>query len=647
MAENAKRKTNPLGRLTSFGLAEPWQVALLLPSNFDDLRRPITHFAGLHLVDGDRYLFHGVLDGAMTVQKRRPARLSGYISDGRGTSINFSAFGDTRDLEEEINENARDLLLYGRIKVFNNKYYLQDIELIPRKWVGWMRPRYPGKTRVINPETVRDRVMDFLRDAIPMAADWIYEELKDFGTPEELCKLAGLPDGATVSYLLKRCHAPKTPKHAEMAHAALMRLASLGVLRLANDNKVVTHASMFTVPAKLTERLKQIPFELTDEQKVAVTEIYQDLRAPVPMRRLLSGDVGTGKTAVFGLAVASVIDGGGRVAVMLPNKSLANQVYTELTTWWPDIPATLVTDETPEEGLKDQPLLVGTTALLFRKTGEFALVVVDEQHKFSKEQRESMLSNGSHLLESTGTCIPRTMALMQYGVLKVSKLTKSHVKKDIESKLWQAEQRSKVFERINETLKKKGQVLVIYPKKETGDNDTSDLPSVGEAYKQWEKLFPGRVRVAHSGLPPEDNEKAIRDMKEGKADILVSTTVVEVGITIPNLRHVLVVHAERFGLTTLHQIRGRLARLGGWGLFDMLLPKPVGDKSITRLTAMTKTTDGFKLSEMDMCLRGFGDLGANSTRQTGADETFIFGKVIDPAIMEEMMKKMNNETGDA
>lgn len=226
--------------------------------------------------------------------------------------------------------------------------------------------------------------------------------------------------------------------------------------------------------------------------------------------------------------------------------------------------------------------------------------------------------------------------MIRYGALNVSKLEHCHVKKDVHTKVWRHDEKQELFERVKSSIANNSKILVIYPKRE-GEQDEGKLPSAEQAFNAWNKVFPGKVRLAHGGLDGEENKHAIDDMSDGRAQILISTTVVEVGINIPGLRHAVVVHAERFGLTTLHQIRGRLSRDGGSGLFDLYLPVSVKDGVFKRLSVLEKTSDGFKVSEMDMRLRGFGDLSDSSSKQSGSDDTFLIGRAISIEAMDEAL----------
>ncbi|MCA1787994.1 MAG: hypothetical protein LC657_18630, partial [Desulfobacteraceae bacterium] len=281
------------------------------------------------------------------------------------------------------------------------------------------------------------------------------------------------------------------------------------------------------------------------------------------------------------------------------------------------------------------------TALLFRaKENNFDFVIVDEQHKFSRDQREKLVQQGTHLLEVSATCIPRSLALMKFGFQKTSKLTHCHVDKHIDTKIRTIEDKLSLFQDIKKTLEDKGQVLVVYPKKFDDPESSSTLPAVEEALPAWEKAFPGQVGMIHSGTPADQKEEIIKNITEGQINVLISTTVVEVGLNIPNLKRVTIMHAERHGLAGLHQLRGRAARQGGLGHCDLYLPVPahiVKEKVMERLGILTETNDGFKIAAHDLKLRGAGNLSKESDKQSGADETFLFGRGVRMDILEDLV----------
>ena len=646
----AKRKNQtPLGRLKSFGLSAPWQVALFLPSGWDDLTRPLVDFSR-PIFPGDTYVVVGQLIGDPQVRFGSGApRLTGYLTDPHGRRVGFSAFGDTRTFEDSLKANREKVVLVGQMDIFNERPWLKNPEIVSPSWLGRIRPRYSGKTGVINPETVRDRVLGLLRGAVPMAAKFLEEELKVFGSPTELVKAAGVPDWS-LDALLYLAHIPHTVEEGKKAQEALERLAAMGILASARINQTEGKVRAF-LPGNWKQRAASISFPLTDEQEAAIEDACRDMATHEPMRRLLTGDVGTGKTAVFGTVCAAVADGQGKSIILLPNFVLAGQVAREMSEWWPDLRIQVVTGETKDLD-PEAAILVGTTALLHRTLPWKAdLVVVDEQQKFSREQREQLIAANTNLLESTATCIPRSMALARYGVVKVSKLTQCHAKKTLHTRVWYRDQWAQLFSDTMNTLRSGSQVLLVYPLREKGEEDKEpkedqkgpqkELRSAAEVFDIWEKKFPGRVRLLHGQMSDSDKDAALRDMREGRADVCISTTVVEIGVTIPNLRRVIVVHPERHGLTTLHQIRGRLARLGGEGWCDLFLPYHVKEQTMERLRVLERTTDGFEIAEWDMKLRGVGDLSKASDKQSGSDDTFLFGRPVRMEILDEVMETLS------
>jgi ATP-dependent DNA helicase RecG len=615
-----------LGRLKSFGLTEFWHVALFLPTSWDDLTTVIDDFS-TRIPSGSSCIIAGTLDGSPKTkfEHGKPPRLIGALRDTVGRKIGFSVFGDSREFLMDLKGNLGTVYLYGRIDVFDGRYWLKSPEVVQKKWIGRYRPRYPGKAGVINPDTVRDRVLRTLRQSIPIAAEFIAQELKMFGNREKLAEMAGLP-----GWPLERIR-NTAPAHKE--HWSTWLRWGLGDWR---------------------KRAGQISYALTDEQERAVQDALNDISSGTVMHRLLVADVGFGKSSVIGTVAASVVDGGGSVVVLLPNESLAGQIAREFGEWWPDLNIQLVTGSSGETTIS-APLVIGTTALLFRDIRKPDLVIVDEQQKFSREQREQLVGAGTHLLESTATCIPRSMALARYGVVKVSKLTKPHTPKDIHTKIWSAEQSQELGRQVIETIKNGDQVLYVYPLRETDECEDekpagghgrrgNELTSATEIFEKWEKIHPGKVRLIHGKMVDDEKTAALCDMREGRAAVLIATTVVEVGINLPKLRRVVIVHPDRHGLTTLHQIRGRVARLGGEGWCDLFLPYPLKEASMKRLQVLEETQDGFKVAEHDMRLRGVGDLSCNSSKQSGADGTFLFGRPVSIEALDAVMEMMEKES---
>jgi len=653
MGAAATKQKSPLGRVTSLGPKETWQAALLLPAGWDDLRIAITNFND-EFADGEPVLLRGRLSGTIQTSFASGTPLMrGTIEDSAGYRIGFSAFGDTRELQAEIEQKAGDLILYGQISIFNNRTYLKSIELVDPRWIGRLRPRYAGKPRVITPETVRDRVVSLLRDAIPVASLAIIKELgRD---ADDLLRFADVQGITSVERLILHAHLPRSIEQGLAAQRALEHMAALRAITIAREQAPKPVPGGVTTPRPIGDWrtwASELPFQLSPKQGLAIDEIVSDMRGGQPMRRLLSGDVGYGKTAVFAVACASMYEAGGRIAVLLPNETLAEQAYREIKGFWPKLGDTiqLITGSTDEKlDATGAQWLIGTTALLFREVGDFHLVVVDEQQKFSREQREHLLKSHTHLLEATATCIPRSQALVQFGGFAATLLDEPPIPRTIKTVIRYAEDRRQLFADVRSTLDAGDQVLVVYPrkaeakgKKETEEQGIHDVEAAALA---WEKICPGQVRIAHSGRREEENEAALRDMREGVAKVLIATTVVEVGVNIPRCRRVVVVHPHRFGLSTLHQIRGRAARTGGIGYCDLYLPDPPKEKSMDRLRVLERTQNGFEVAREDLMLRGCGNLSADSKQQTGADETILFGRPLTPDRLEEAIEKERKAWG--
>lgn len=635
---------NSLGRLKSLGLSETWQTALLLPNGWDDLTLPRERFIDLPL--GSSCVLRGQLASPLKHKfDGGTPRLIGYLKDTAGREVGFSVFGDFREFEMDLKENTTDVFLYGQVEEFNGGYWLKSPDVVQEKWVGRLRPRYPGKTRVIKPDTVRDHVVRSLKRSIPVAAEHLAQQLAGFGDREKLAHLADMP-GWTLETMLAQAHVPQTVEYGLKAQRGLERLAALGIIKTVQGNQSDRNLSRPLRPGAWRKQAAAIPFALSEEQETALTEIMEDLSSNVPMRRILSGDVGTGKTCVYLTAAACVVNGLGTAVVLLPNESLAEQVARECREWWPDIPYQLITGESREEICA--PLIIGTTAVLFRDSFIPDLIIVDEQQKMSRSQREQLVGPETHHLEVTATCIPRSQALIRYGVVKVSKLAKCHTPKTIHTRIWQGREGKDLFKAAASTLAAGDQILLVYPLREKAEveeeNRTSpkrnDLRSAEEIFEKWCQMFPGKVRWIHGQMSADEKKGALADMRSNVASVLVATTVVEVGINIPRLRRVIIVHPDRHGLSTLHQIRGRVARLGGEGWCDLYLPTKVKDETLTRLRVLETTQDGFKVAEHDMRLRGVGDMSRDSNRQSGADETFLFGRPVSVDALDEVMERI-------
>src|SRR5690606_14166300 len=276
----------------------------------------------------------------------------------------------------------------------------------------------------------------------------------------------------------------------------------------------------------------QIPFPLTYDQRKAIWEIVQDLNAPHPMRRILSGDVGTGKTLTFMVPAVAAYQAGASVAIIAPGKLLVRQLAKELREYFPGIP---VTEVVGGKDLPDNGIVIGTTAVTIAceaSNRTFDFVITDEQHKFSVAQRKVLLADCSNLLESTATAIPRTVALVSMGGMDVSMLKECPVQKEILSRIITRKKQAGLFEFIKAQIAQGGHVAIIYPLVESQTTGST----VEAALDRFAKTFGDRVGIIHGRQKADVKDETIRKMLAGEIDILLSSTVIEVGLTLPSLK---------------------------------------------------------------------------------------------------------------
>jgi ATP-dependent DNA helicase RecG len=398
-----------------------------------------------------------------------------------------------------------------------------------------------------------------------------------------------------------------------------------------------------------TSAARVLPFRLTAGQREALKEIVDDMCRPTAMHRLLQGDVGAGKTIVALLAAVVAMENGLQVALMAPTEILATQHYSTIARLLAQtrFRVELLTGSTP--GLQKHTILahiergsanliVGTHALVqeniaFNRLG---LVIIDEQHRFGVAQRAALQAKGLHpdVLLMTATPIPRTLALTDYSELDVSKITGLPPgRRPTRTWVKPESRRDEIYQLIREQLDAGRQAYVIYPL--VAESEKIDLRSATEMADHLQaEVFPAyRVALLHGKMKQEAKDQVMQAFAAGRVHILVSTTVVEVGVDVPNASIMVVEHAERFGLSQLHQLRGRVGRGAHESHCILLYQAPWTDDARERLKAMSETTDGFVIAERDLALRGPGDFFG--TRQSGMPKLRTGDLVRDHAIMEE------------
>jgi ATP-dependent DNA helicase RecG len=469
--------------------------------------------------------------------------------------------------------------------------------------------------------------------------------------PAELKARERLPGKSDAVVAL---HRPRSEEEGERARRRLAfdELFTLQVgLARRRDGRQEERAPSLGSPGELVERYRGLlPFELTPSQEAAIAEIDADLAGERPMERLLQGDVGSGKTVVALYALLRAVEAGSRGALMAPTETLAEQHFLTVGPICAQlgVPVALLTGSVKHE-VGTAQIVIGTHALIQEGAGlgELGVAVVDEQHRFGVEQRAALTSGRRpHVLHMTATPIPRTLALTVYGDLSVTEIAKPPAnRKPIETAWVTQERSSAAYQRLRKHLDDRRQAYVVCPLIEESETSVARA-----AEREAERLRKGelrgyRVGLLHGRLRPDERRELMGQFKAGELDVLVATTVIEVGVDVPNATIMIVQEADRFGLAQLHQLRGRVGRAAEQS-YCLLISRPreeLTDAAQARLEALVRTTDGFELAEVDLELRGEGQL--LGTRQSGLTE-FRFAKLRADRDLLERARELAEELVD-
>ncbi|MHB8882680.1 MAG: ATP-dependent DNA helicase RecG [Thermodesulfovibrionales bacterium] len=474
--------------------------------------------------------------------------------------------------------------------------------------------------------------------------------------PEEVLKCTGLPglpeslhqvhvpDGTSDLAVL---NAKGTPFHKRLAFDEFF-LFELGMARIRENNARAPGMS-FAAEGRLQRKLRTLlPFAFTGAQERVITEILGDMKRPSPMRRLLQGDVGSGKTVVALAAILNAVECGFQAVFMAPTEVLAEQHFLTLGRLAAALGLTveLLTGSTKgrypgtiESGEVD--IVIGTHAVIQEKVKfqKLGLAVIDEQHKFGVVQRTLLREKGIHpdVLVMTATPIPRSLAMTMFGDLDCSVLDELPPgRKPVETMVFDAGRKQEIYRIIGNELASGRQVYVVYPLIE--DSEASDLRSATQGKKAFEKIFPEiTVGLLHGKMSPSDKAAVMERFKSGALQVLVTTTVIEVGVDVPNASVMIIVHAERFGLAQMHQLRGRIGR-GTDSSFCLLVAyEPLGEDARRRLDVLVGSADGFRISEEDLAIRGPGDFFGE--RQAGLPGLRVADMLRDSDMLESARRE--------
>jgi ATP-dependent DNA helicase RecG len=515
-------------------------------------------------------------------------------------------------LADKLQPGTR-LRLRGQLR--RNEFHVRSYDLDGAAATADFAPVYPASEEVTSP-----RLRTLVESALPHATD--------FGDslPAGLRARERLPLRFDALVAL---HRPRDGGEAELARRRLaldeLLLLQVGLARIREGTEEAT-APMLGEPGELAERYREaLPFELTKDQEQAIAEIDADLAASKPMQRLLQGDVGSGKTVVALYALLRAVEAGKTGALMAPTETLAEQHFLTLEPICTELGVrTALLTGSVKGDVEGAQILVGTHALIQEGVdlSELAVAVVDEQHRFGVEQRGALVAGRSpHVLHMTATPIPRTLALTVYGDLSVTEIAKPPANRKLIVTSWVTDERGpEAYRRLRKHLDAGRQAYVVCPLIEQSETSQARAAEAEAERLRRGELRDYRVGLLHGRLRPSERRQLMAHFKARELDVLVSTTVIEVGVDVPNATIMIVQEADRFGLAQLHQLRGRVGR-GAEQSYCLLVSRAkeeLTDNARERLQALVDTTDGFELAEKDLELRGEGQL--LGTRQAGLSE---------------------------
>lgn len=451
----------------------------------------------------------------------------------------------------------------------------------------------------------------------------------DDPVPYDVIEKRKLP---TLGETFRMVYFPKDTSEIERARKRLAYTELYAEMKSIKDHRCKEGVALTFNESEVDDFILSLPFDLTTGQYLAIYDILQDLKSKTPMRRLVIGDVGSGKTEVATVAIYAALKTGCRVLYLCPTEILAIQTYHRLAKAFAGF--AYVALHTASEKVKQAApdIFVGTHALLYKDWGHHnvGLVVVDEQHKFGVRQRQNLVPYPEcNLLEMSATPIPRSYALTMQNLMDISVIDELPVSRNVATEVITNKQDyERVLSVVNDEIKAGNQALIVYPSVES---ERANMRAAVKAFEYWRSVFGDKVDLMYGQL--KDKESVLRKFMNGETRVLVSTSAVEVGIDVSRLTVCVVVNAERFGLAQLHQIRGRVGRRGGKSYFFAICKNTA---SIDRLRHLEAIDNGFDLADIDLMIRGFGQFSGEI--QTG--HFFRFFKLTDFDISEAVKEDL-------
>jgi ATP-dependent DNA helicase RecG len=628
-----------------------------LPRSYED-RRHLKKISELRAGGKETGFGEILLSGTALYQNKRRKVFEVVVGDGSGT-ITLKWFrGNERYLKERFKKGQR-MIFSGDVRWFNyqKEIHHPDVEIvegeIEEDYLNFKRivPIY-SETEGLYQRTLRrlmksmvDGYSDELTSPIP---EEIVERQDLIGFSEAFRRAHFPPDGE----LMENLNLHRSDGHRRIIFDEFFFL-ELGLALKKRGVAIETGISFKTEGTLAKNLLNQLSFQLTGAQEKTLAEIVEDMEKPHPMNRLIQGDVGSGKTIVALLASLRVVECGYQAAIMAPTEVLSEQHYLTIHRWVEPlgIRVALLTSNikgSEKEEIYDRirrgevQIVIGTHAVIqeqveFERLG---LAIIDEQHKFGVVQRGLLKKKGENpdVLVMTATPIPRTLAMTLYGDLDISLIDEMPPgRMPVTTKVFPESARNRVYRMVEEEVRKGRQVFIVYPLVEESEKlDLMDATKMADHLQK--EVFPTfRIGLLHGRMKSDEKETIMGEFKEGKIQILVATTVIEVGIDIPNASVMVVEHAERFGLSQLHQLRGRIGRGRYPSTCILLAQYRSSEEAKIRLRAMERTTDGFKIAEEDLSIRGPGEFFG--LRQSGLPDFRVAHILRDTRILVEARKE--------
>ena len=558
-------------------------------------------------------------------RKSLPYRVK--CTDGSGT-VMLVFFHAKKGWIEKLLPLGSERVISGKIEYFQGQIQMVHPEVVKpqeRESLEAVEPIYPLTAGITN-KVLRKAIKSAL-NYVPKLPEWIDEAHK---------KRENWPDWDDA---VRSLHTPESAKDLEPTSKVRMRLAydellaNQLTLALVRDRRRKINGRSFISTGDLRKKIEAVlPFNLTGAQTRCLAEIDKDMIAKARMLRLLQGDVGSGKTIVAVLAMMNAVENGAQAAIIAPTEILARQHEKSLRPWLEAAGVRFVTLTGRDKGktrevmlkqIKDgtAQVILGTHSI-FQSDVEYhdlGIAVIDEQHRFGVHQRMELSTKGkgTDILVMTATPIPRSLALTAYGDLEISKLDeKPPGRKPVETMLFSQEKLDDLVAALKRKIAEGVRIYWVCPLVE--ESDVLDLAAAEERYDILKAQFGERIGLVHGRMKPTEKDEVMTAFAGGNLDILVATTVIEVGVDVPEATIMVIEHAERFGLSQLHQLRGRVGRSAEQSYCFLVYSGPLGEIAKERLSIMRETEDGFLIAEKDLELRGSGDI--LGTKQSGVTD---------------------------